>query len=417
MLNQYISTFQGFFSRAFWFGSFLPVALFAFLHLAIAWLCFGDSVPLWTWLAAKPDTLTLFPAAFAGLVVLGYVLTPIVPILRGMLDGSLLPEWLHDALRREHAADARIIRDKINIANRLCNTYKRSRENVQPFWVARTVGVALGAITNTPAITAAQAAVTGLRTQVDRQQLPPADQFEQAAGALVAALRTNSADIRDGTPNAAWSQRLSATQNALFAILNECDTEAKHREEILRARYSRVAYDDPQATRMADVRLLIESYSSKAYNADFGYIWPRLQLALPEQGAPGAVGSFNDRLMAARAQVDFAVLSLALALTIPLVWLPLLAWRGNSVLLFLGIGVAGPLVAGFFYHIAVESQIAFGEVVKAAIDKYRFSLLTDLRQPLPATLSAEREIWGKLRVAEQAAEMTDLVYRHPKSSP
>ena len=74
MLNQYIAAFQGFFSRAFWFASFLPVALFSFLHLTIAWVCLGDIIPLWSWLAAKPDTLTLFPAVFAAMVVLGAVM-------------------------------------------------------------------------------------------------------------------------------------------------------------------------------------------------------------------------------------------------------------------------------------------------------------------------------------------------------
>ena len=67
----------------------------------------------------------------------------------------------------------------------------------------------------------------------------------------------------------------------------------------------------------------------------------------------------------------------------------------------------------FFYQLAVESQFAFGETIKSAIDKYRFSVLKELRLTLPPTLAAERELWAELRVVEQVAGATDLFYRHP----
>src|ERR1700676_3166454 len=97
MLSQYISAFQGFFSRAFWFGSFLPSALFAFVHLGIATLAFGD-VPFAEWLKADPAKLTLLPALFAALVVLGYVLSPMVSLFRDLLDASRLPQFVYDDL-------------------------------------------------------------------------------------------------------------------------------------------------------------------------------------------------------------------------------------------------------------------------------------------------------------------------------
>jgi hypothetical protein len=41
-LIDIFTTFKGFFSRTFWFGSFLPVAIFAGIHLLVAsWLGTG----------------------------------------------------------------------------------------------------------------------------------------------------------------------------------------------------------------------------------------------------------------------------------------------------------------------------------------------------------------------------------------
>jgi hypothetical protein len=36
---------------------------------------------------------------------------------------------------------------------------------------------------------------------------------------------------------------------------------------------------------MADARRSTERYSFNVYQADFDYIWPRLQLVLPDQGS------------------------------------------------------------------------------------------------------------------------------------
>src|SRR5215211_8078207 len=116
MLSQYINVFQGFFSRAFWFGAFLPVALFAFVHLAIAWLAFGDAVPLVAWLKEEQSKLALFPAIFVALVVLGYVLSPMVSLFRDLLDGSALPASWHDALRNGRTPALNTIRDEVDIA-------------------------------------------------------------------------------------------------------------------------------------------------------------------------------------------------------------------------------------------------------------------------------------------------------------
>jgi hypothetical protein len=422
MLSQYLTTFQGFFTRAFWFGSFLPVALFAFLHLVIAWVAFGnEAVPLQKWLTLDPTKLTLFPTIFAGLVVVSYALSPMLPLFRELLDGSALPDWLHEPLRRERKREAPPIRDKVEAAERLLNHCRDIRETlVARVAKARADGVANapGALPNRPQIHAALGAADRLRHKLEHDQPLTSADVSDAVDELIAALEANDSSLPASAPNAQLSADLSKAGEAIFRLVANCEREAAHLEFALRTRHSRIAFDNPQATQMADARFLTESYCLNVYNVDFSYIWPRLQLVLPEQGSQGQVGSYNDRLVAARSQVDFAVLSLALSLTIPLLWLPLLAWDGTSMPLFLGIGVGAPLLAAFFYQLAVESQFEFGEVIKTAIDKYRFAVLKDLQQPLPPTLVAERELWHNLRVAEQTPKQTDLFYHHkPPSSP
>jgi len=141
----------------------------------------------------------------------------------------------------------------------------------------------------------------------------------------------------------------------------------------------------------------------------FDYIWPRLQLVLPDKSPLG------DQLIAAKAQIDFAIVSLVLILTVPAVWLLWLAFTARAPWLFLAVGSITPLLVSFFYRAAVEAQFGFGEVVKSAIDRYRFDLLKTLRQPAPATLSAEQHLWQQLRNLERPGNSSDFSYTHPTS--
>lgn len=89
-----------------------------------------------------------------------------------------------------------------------------------------------------------------------------------------------------------------------------------------------------------------------------------------------------------RAKVDFAVLCLVLATSVPLVWMPILLQRSASPGLFLGIGVATSMVLVFFCHLVFEGTLAFGEMVKTTIDQSRFLVLKMPRQAEPHSRSA-----------------------------
>ncbi len=67
-LTDILTTFKSFFSRSFWFGSFLPVAIFTGIHLVIAWWV-GTGLELSTIISADTGKLITVPLALFALIV------------------------------------------------------------------------------------------------------------------------------------------------------------------------------------------------------------------------------------------------------------------------------------------------------------------------------------------------------------
>ena len=98
-----LQSVSGFFSRAFWFSRFLPVVVIALVHETLGRLLFG-----WNFTGGfasiLDDDMGKALPTFAGLVVLAYALGPTIPLIRSLLDGSVMPEWLHNWLREDRRA-------------------------------------------------------------------------------------------------------------------------------------------------------------------------------------------------------------------------------------------------------------------------------------------------------------------------
>jgi hypothetical protein len=413
-LTDILTTFKGFFTRTFWFGSFLPVAIFAGIHLLVAsWL--GTGIDLASLISADSNKLIGVPLAMFALVVVAYAATPLIPLVQGLLDATLLPQWVHDWLRREHLVEARAARRLVNAAtaqfNQMGELNARLSASLQ---VARNAGNEHGASPAAGVLGEVGKKIDAMCQSFDRGWPPAAEKLTEAADELDPILRANKTRL---PANAADAQRaagtqLSSAQTKLMELLKDAESNAAHELQTLLARNSRIAYDNPQATRMADLRLLSEQYCSKAYGVDFDYVWSRLQFVVPAQSGSGNTDSLSDRLATARAQVDFSILSLALSLTVPLVWLPYLAWTGESPVKYLVIAAAAPLLVCLFYFVALESRTAFGDVAMAAADMHRFALLSGLHLAMPASLADEREVWGDLQRIELIRDL-NVIYKHP----
>lgn len=414
MFNQVLTKFQGFFSRSFWFGSFLPVAITAAFHLAVIEIVFPDLVPLSSWLKAglgdKATELTLFIAA---LVVLAYVLTPFTPLFRGILDGRLLPDWLHDSLRASRYLSWREAKQKMSAAADDRGFFLRMyRVRVKEIWASQRAPTGNGG-PNAHVIERAKAAINQAKTAIDTALnsarstgLPDRSATEAAVSALIDA----QGSCGPGTPEEKRKE-LAQAQSLLIELLSEAESEAEYRLSRMTPTFRRV---DLVPTRVGEARRLVERYSKDTYGVEFDFVWPRIQMLLPNDD-----DGFTQRLQDAQAQLNFSVLTLALAVTVPLVWLPMLLIKSTSptsAWMFLAVGLLSPLILLFLYELVVQSQSVFGEVVRAAIDKYRLQVLTEIaHQPLPATLSAERALWMGLRMASEPGNEFDLAIVHETS--
>lgn len=405
MFNQLITTFQGFFSRAYWFGSFLPVAVVAGLHLLLLELAFPATANVMQFLEKGfADTASTFTLFFVALVILAYALTPITPLVRGWLDGRLMQDWLHDHLRKER------------ITKRL-----GAHEALKQLWETYARFASLSSVDNTTlpdaaaqgdkdpvksdqsTVATARASLETIEQEVARKLLPNLKNAQKAFEDMKHALETNSS--RGDTPAA---KTLDALHRRLITLLDEATEEAQYR-------YDRADARTPSAvlrpTRIGDTRQATEAYCETVYKVDFDYLWPRIQMLVLAK-----TDDFATRLGDAEARLNFAVLTLALMASVPLVWFPVILSFQLSLWLFLGVAVVSPILMLFLREMVVQSQNMLGSLVRVAVDKYRLRVLTEIaHQPMPNTLEEERRLWEALMAVQTKQDAKDFVVLVPHS--
>lgn len=406
MLQTIITTFSSYFSRSFWFGSFLPILIVAFLHgLLVAavfrpnWLTLDIVLTLGAEEAGKASLV------FGLMVVMGYMLTPFIPLFIRVLDGSLLPKWLYDKLRKEREEDWRNSTDALSKELEGFSDIQMQDEKLrQELDEKRAAGASKG-ITDILKIEKAAEALQELTPSRWKRLSDNAEDFERAADAIKAALEANSTEVQ-GDANEAWAKKLDKIDGDFRELLTRRLDEGRQRFDAQVRRSPEFDLKGWEATRLGDARRAMERYPENMYGARYEWLWPRLALALPAQDT-----GLTLRIQDANAQLNFSLLLIVLFQTIALVWLPLIFLTGEKIWLALLLGWLAPLANLALYELVVQSQIAFGGVAATAIDSHQFTLLTTLHQPLPATLSAERALWNDLSRAELPNLGIDLIYK------
>lgn len=410
MFAQVLTTLKGLFSRSFWFGKFLPVAIVAALHLAIAEASFPGLTPVADWIASNfADTAQGLSLFVVALVIVAYALAPFTPLVRDFLDGSLMPGFLHDWLRRDREPGWRTATEKLRSARDDRGRFAQMKAaDIQRIWDAARKGNELKAVQDIGSIDAAISAVQAWQNDFRLGQLPDAGTTDAAVEKLCDALSRNASNLQEADADFEPSSKLAQAKGSLIELIDEADHEALYVFTQTAAKYYRL---DLYPTRIGDARWAAERYSQDTYGVDFDFVWSRIQLLLDKNDDT----EFLTRLDDSRSQVDYAAMSLVLAVTVPLIWLPVLLFNATTPWLFLTIGLLSPAIVFFLYESVVQSQMVFGEIVRVAIDKYRLDVLTKImRQPLPATLAAERQLWQGLKSASEPGNRADLSYRHPE---
>jgi hypothetical protein len=422
--NSVYTTLKGFLSQEFWFSTFLPVALFAGVHAILANVVFGRVNILGFELKldeSASESATQTTLIIIALVVIAYALMPLLPLFRGLLDGSFLPSFVHDALRDRRLSAARDARADLdaarNEAGAIDHVWEDAHADAGALRTRYTAALMLGTATDDARVKAAESSLATL----NKALLTPGSLKQAVFDAerdVLAALAVNNPSRRDliktRRPNTVPTTELRTADatndiaDRYEELLGEARREARYRYQILRTRNRVVtAIDIPRATLVGDARMVVERYPFDVYKVDFEFLWPRLLVAMKARKADDPM---LEQIEMARAKVDFAVLSLVLASTIPLVWLPVILQRAGSPWLFLGIGVATPLVLAFFYRLVFESQLAVGDMVKPVIDDSRFLVLKMLRQAEPASRSEECQLWRRIALAEADVRRAELFY-------
>jgi hypothetical protein len=353
--------------------------------------------PEWAWM----------PAVLVGLVIVAYALGPLIPLFRGLLDGRGLPEIVQQALIRRPEKERRRAEEDLNAARNLAASLVELQQTASlDLQDARAAGLALGTTQAPLAIEQAETATAAFAYQLNAGELRSRDPAAAAVRAVAQALRTNTS-VAGGAANAVLASRVAAVHRRIIELLRRAIEQS---DRLRRRQQERVRGlpADVQPTQVGNVRVRSERYCREMYGVDFNYIWPRLQFVIADNDVAAR------RIEAAKALIDFAVLSLVLTTTLVVVWLPLLALRGRSPWLFLIMGAFGPLLIGFFYRLVVETQISFGEVVQGVVDRFRFDLLKTLHIKPPATLADERAIWRWLEEAANGEPInSDVVWTPP----
>jgi hypothetical protein len=423
-----LDTFKGFFSRAFWFSRFLPVLLIAAAHATLAsrvygWQPFGagtgEAKGGVAALIAKvlPENSGEAMLTFAALVVLAYALGPAIPLIGSILDGSLLPAWLHNRLRK----DRRTGWVETTKAQDNASGHHTRMEEALETWkealiAARKLGAKTKTISDQAAIESAEKAVAALTGQLE----PDPDEMDKAGRLLKTALSANSAELRhnpasDDPANpskeiSVWSLRLSEAQGRFRGLLKRLLNEAAHQQRAASARLGAADPSDLQPTRFGDVRFALDRYVKHAYGAPLNYLWPRVRMSIPadtsaeSNTAAKVVGDST-------AQSDFAVALFALWWTVPLLWLPLAVAAEPPDPVVAGVlGLAAPIIGWGLYELAVQAEIATGNAIATALDQHRRGALVALGLDPPRTLSGERELWRKLDLSGEPNNGVELVY-------
>jgi hypothetical protein len=189
--------------------------------------------------------------------------------------------------------------------------------------------------------------------------------------------------------------------------------EAMHRAE---ARYARLrgekalrfpeATSTMGATSMGNMSEIHRFYGEVRYGMDIDLFWPGLHKIIQKDE------DFFPILQEAKTRLEFSVAMTLVLAALTLGWSTVLLFRGTSTLVFLVTFGAGVPVTWVFYWMSVRSYRAFAELLRSAVDLFRFDLLQVLHVPLPANSDEETRLWKDLTRQARANPVDTLWYRH-----
>jgi len=135
-------------------------------------------------------------------------------------------------------------------------------------------------------------------------------------------------------------------------------------------------------------------------------LWTRLQHVIQKSDKDAAL------LQDAKMQLDCCIGAWWLIVVYTIAWALVLVWQSVNVVPFVIVWVAGPFLAVVSYRLACERYQVWADLVRSAVDLFRFDLLRELALPLPPGIEEERRLWNAVSQQTGYLEAMDASYKH-----
>ncbi|SDI38613.1 hypothetical protein SAMN04487926_11616 [Paraburkholderia steynii] len=421
MFGTVIEKVQALLSRSFLLGSFFPVLVFSILNFLVAYLGIDGFQSSVTEMLSRDSTstTTIFVVGFVGITIVAFILTPLIPVFRSILEGAIiLPQKTRDRLIGHHVRIFKGLQDDLKKTGECWSDLRRRQSQAGDLLGdARNASSHPRNCDDMSMCDRAEKAFKALQEAImersgkeaSKEKLPPIETVDIAMDAIRIALEHYPMKTETPGYDLHVFNKVDHMQlNFLFTLDELVETAYQAMQEADAKCRLRFVTDAIKATPLANSRAALEHYSHVAYGVDFHFIWPRLRLVIEKDK------NVFSAVETAAAQLDFAVLMTTLCTVSTLTWVVALIFFGKAVLTFLLMAILGPALVVLFYQLVNATQQAFGAVTVMAIDGLRFELLQALHLPLPSSLAKEQAAWSELQKALYSAPENKVLYRHTK---
>jgi len=413
MLGSLLEKLSSLLPKSFMLAAFLPVAAVSFVNALLIYAIHPDFRQTYRQIAeltAVRQTMVGVPV-LASLFIVAGVLSVATGSLRQALEGAYFRGVLKDILIRSQRRKLSQLEKRLS-DDRYEWFKLRTGQNS---WKGQLKAARLKGNTSTAPCKYSNTNATAvlinhlLKVMEQNERIAAAD-LEEAVLALEQELTACSLSTRNpNAPDEKNKRLLNEHQVALGGRLTQYAVgfaEKNYREQYGRRDlyYSRYVL---APTAMGNIAESIRGYARSRYHINLDFIWSRLLKVVQEDE------SFSGFLSDANTRLDAIIGLFWLTVFSTILWLAYLLYFRRNPLLFLAIGVAGPALAAGWYRIGLQSYLAFAEVLRTAIDLYRFKLLTALHVGLPLNSAAELNTWATLNQVIGYGIEENLDYQHP----
>jgi hypothetical protein len=404
MLTSLLSGLQSLISSRIIVACFFPSLAFWFAH---ALMLFELNAPSRTSLSNTFAQSTgvfaaVLGASLIGLAMFAYALSAILPAIQSLLEGNWGDASITGTFAQSQAKALQNLEKRLSAIR-----YSYIQRPTADAWVTKLHDAQREGANSEQVYTGSENSarlVRGLaRRRLKNEPITKGeldDVVKELAADLSAFNATRSGD-RQQNP-------LDDTRELLESVIEYARSVSANQYRRLKTRRRFTFGSWPVSpTRLGNVAQTIQAYALDMYEFNFELLWSRLQLIVKRDKDYGPV------VESAKTQLDFLVACTVLTFAWAALWVVWLLATGGPFVAVLTCVVAG-FASWVWYGAAVAQYRTFADVVRGAVDLFRFDLLNALHLPLPAGIADERLLWERLDGMQTLGDRRDLRNAHSK---